>query len=468
MGKMNRCFIVFFSLLIVCFQSRQSYSQATDHQEPNIIFILADDLGWGELGCYGNTFNETPNLDRLASQGIRFTRAYAAAPLCSPTRASILTGQYPVRTGITDFLAPKSKEYLNPQKFTTINEILSRAGYHTGIIGKWHLGDLSKDKATPQDFHFDEVIASETKFIAGGDYFYPYSKIETIKKGEKEEYLTDRQSQEAVDFIKRNKEQPFFLYLTYYAVHTRLAAPKKLVQKYKKKFNKKYGKDAVKRVYGSRKRHRANHVDNPWLAAMLERIDAGVGNIMKALKNTGLAKNTLVVFFSDNGGAHGVSNNGGLRKGKTWLYEGGIREPLIVRWPGKIDAGRVSDVPVCSIDFYPTFLNVAGIAVPQNQILDGINLTPLLTKEIRPDPRPLFWYYPANTMHWKNRMAAAIHKGNYKLIHFFKDNRTALFNLKIDPKEKNNLSVKMPKMTTELKLQLKKWRGKVNANNPLL
>lgn len=480
---LKKYFYTTLFLLALCFLQKRSFCQSSQNK-PNIIFILADDLGWGELGCYGNTFNETPNLDKLASQGIRFTQAYAAAPLCSPTRASIVTGEYPVCTSITDFLAPKSKEYLDPQKFTTINEMLSnspplegpgetssrRGAYHTGIIGKWHLDThFGNIKGGPADFHFDEVIASETKYIAGGDYFYPYDKISTIKKGKKGEYLTDRQSQEAVKFIKRNRDQPFFLYLTYYAVHTKLAAPKELVKKYKKKFDAKYGAGMAEKIYGPKnKRHQANHIDNPYLAAMLERIDAGVGSIMKALKKAGIAENTLVVFFSDNGGAHGVANNGGLRKGKTWLYEGGIREPLIVCWPGKIAAGKISDVPVCSIDFYPTFLDMAGIAPPKDQVLDGISLLPLLTKGIKPDPRPLYWYYPANTMHWKNRMAAAIRKGNYKLIHFFKDSRTELYNLEIDPYEKNNLAEKMPAKTAELKQQLKKWRKEVGAENPLL
>lgn len=224
----------------------------------------------------------------------------------------------------------------------------------------------------------------------------------------------------------------------------------------------------AEKIYGTEnKRHQANHVDNPYLAAMLERIDAGVGAIMKTLEKTDLAKNTIVIFFSDNGGAHGVANNGGLRKGKTWLYEGGIREPLIIRWPGKIKAGRVSDVPVCSIDFYPTFLDIAGTAPPKDQTLDGISLVPLLTKEIKPDPRPLYWYYPANTMHWKNRMAAAMRKDDYKLIHFFKDNKTELYNLKNDPAEKTNLANSMPEKTAELKKELQEWRKKVNAKNPL-
>jgi arylsulfatase A-like enzyme len=203
--------LLLFMVMAFCLHGQDSYCQPPA-SKPNIVFILADDLGWGELGCYGNTFNETPHLDELAFEGMRFTQAYAAAPVCSPTRPSIMTGQYPARVGITDFLAPKSTEYLDPAKFTTLNEVLSNAGYHTGIIGKWHLdAHFKNEKGSPQRFHFDEVIASETKYIADGDYFYPYDKIGTITSGKPHEYLTDRESEEAVKFIQRNKARPFFL-----------------------------------------------------------------------------------------------------------------------------------------------------------------------------------------------------------------------------------------------------------------
>lgn len=456
--------ITAFILSACCFMETKAYGQSTS-SKPNIIFILADDLGWGELGCYGNTFNETPNLDKLASQGVRFTRAYAAAPVCSPTRASIMTGQYPARIGITDFLAPKSTIFLDPQKYTTINQVLSHAGYYTGIIGKWHLDThFTNEKGSPQHFHFDEVIASETKYIADGDYFYPYDKINTITTGKPLEYLTDRQSEEAVDFIHRNKAKPFFLYLSYYAVHTMLDAPDKLVEKYKAKFDEEYGTGKAEKIYGPQnKRHQANHKDNPWLAAMLERVDAGVGAIMEALQKEGLDKNTLVIFFSDNGGAHGVANNGGLRAGKTWLYEGGIREPLIMRWPEKIKQKATSDVPVCSVDFYPTFLQMAKATPPSEQVMDGISLLPLMTKENIPDRDELYWYYPAETGGWKKRMSAAVRSGDYKLIHFFEDNHSELYNLKKDPQEQDNLATKMPEQTNALEKKLAIWENAVKA-----
>lgn len=452
-----------------CFCRQHATAQSASSR-PNIIFILADDLGWGELGCYGNDFNETPNLDKLAAGGIRFMQAYAAAPVCSPTRASIMTGQYPARVGITDFLAPKSTEFLDPAKYRTINEVLSAAGYHTGIIGKWHLDTHFKnEKGSPQNFHFDEVIASETKYIADGDYFYPYDKIGTITSGRRDEYLTDRQSEEAVSFIKRNKSKPFFLYLSYYAVHTKLDAPKSLVEKYEKKFDEKYGLGKAEKIYGPRnKRHQGGHKDNPWLAAMLERIDAGVGAVMETLKKEGLDDNTLVVFFSDNGGAHGVADNGGLRAGKTWLYEGGIREPLLMWWPGKIKAGGVSEVPVCSVDFYPTFLQIAGAHTPRRQVIDGVSLLPLLREGTAPESRSLFWYYPSPTAGWKKRMCAAVREGDYKLLHFFADDRSELYDLKNDPQEKSDLAGQMPEKTKALEKKLERWEKKVKAQKPAL
>ncbi len=304
---MKRLFL--WMLSVVSIMQLNAYGQSGT--KPNIIFIMADDLGWGELGSYGNTFNETPYLDNLARQGIKFTQAYAAAPICSPTRASLLTGQYPARVKITDFLPGKTDRFLDPVKYITINEALSKAGYHTGIIGKWHLDtDYKNPKGSPKQHGFDEVIGSETKYIADGDYFFPYDKINTFTKGEENEYLTDRQCSEASAFIERNKQSPFFLYLPFYSVHTKLDAPDNLVDKYKKKFDSKYGAGQAEKYFGSANvRHEAEHKDNPYLAAMIERIDAGVGNIMQTLQKNGLVKNTLLVFFSDNGAPGNLGNN---------------------------------------------------------------------------------------------------------------------------------------------------------------
>lgn len=445
---------------------------ANVNQKPNIIFIMADDLGWKELNSYGNTFNETPNLNKLASQGIRFTQAYAAAPVCSPTRASIVTGQYPARVGITDFLAPKSTDYLKPEDYITINEALARVGYHTGIIGKWHLDTQFKEgtrKGVPENHGFDEVIGSETKYIADGDYFYPYDKISTLD-GEDGEFLTDRLANEAVGFIERNKEEPFFLYLSHYSVHTTLDAPKSLVTKYKKKFNAKYGEGRAEVLFDGQKRgrHQAKHPDNPYLAAMLESIDAGVGKIMTKLEKTGLADNTILIFFSDNGGAYKVANNGHLRAHKTWLYEGGIREPLIIRWPSKIKPGTKTDVPVTSVDFYPTFMDAAGAEPPAGYILDGVSLVPLMTKSKAPEREAIFWHYPSETGSWENRMASAVRKGDYKLIEFYEDNRKELYNIEKDPGEKNNLAEEMPEKTAALHKLLSAWKEEVNAEAPAI
>ncbi|MBT1688512.1 sulfatase [Dawidia soli] len=433
-------------------------------EKPNIIFILADDLGWGELGCYGNSFNETPNLDKLALQGIRFTQAYAAAPVCSPTRASIMTGQYPARVGITDFLAPASGRLLDPARYITINEALGQAGYRTGLVGKWHLDtDFKNNKGGPGKHGFDEVIGTETKYIADGDYFFPYDKISTFSNGVAGEYLTDRQSEEAAGFIQRNKRSPFYLFLSYYSVHTRLDAPEALVNKYKRKFDAKYGEGQAEKLFEGKAGHQSDHHDNPYLAAMLERMDAGVGKIMDALERNGLADNTLLVFFSDNGGANHVANNGGLRMNKTWLYEGGIRVPLIMRLPGTIKAASVTDAPVSSQDFYPTFVDIARAAMPRGYRVDGTSLYPLVTKGKVPEREAMFWHYPAETGKWKNRMSSAIRKGDYKLIYFYVSKRAELFNLKADPEEKQNLADQMPAQVSELMEALNKWKAEVKA-----
>ena len=464
MGK--SILLITLLVLIALKGSGQEHSGPSSSKRPNIIFILADDLGWGELGCYGNTFNETPNLDQLASQGILFSQAYAAAPVCSPTRASIVTGQYPARVGITDVLVPKSTKYLDPASFVTINEALARAGYHTGMIGKWHLDTGFKEReGGPEKHGFDEVIGTETKYIAGGDYFFPYAKIGTLTEGKEDEFLTDRLSREAVSFIQRKQEDPFFLYLSYYSVHTILDAPQDLVRKYKDKFNAKYGAGQAERFFEGpdNPRHEAEQLDNPYLAAMLERIDAGVGSIMSELKKSGIADNTLLVFFSDNGGSGRVANNAHLRAYKGWLYEGGIRVPLLMRLPGEIKPGSKTDVPVSSIDFYPTFLELAGVGLPENYPIDGISLLPLITKERAPERDTLFWHYPAETGVRKAQASSVIRVGDYKLIEFFQNYRIELYNLKADPEEKENLAEKMPEKKNELLRALNNWREKVSA-----
>ncbi len=463
---------IILTLLILSFGScnsvRNESSNKKINKKPNIVFIMADDLGWGELNSYDNDFNETPNLNKLASQGLRFSQAYAAAPVCSPTRASLMTGQYPARVGITDFLAPKSKRYLEPEKYITINEALSQVGYHTGMIGKWHLDThFDENKGSPVNHGFDEVIGTETKYIADGDYFYPYDKVNTLK-GEPGEFLPDRLAKEAVGFIERNKEHPFYLYLAHFSVHTSLDAPRNLVEKYKKKFNQKYGEGEAERLFDGQKkdRHRADEKDNPYLAAMLERIDNGVGAIMQALKDNGIEDNTLLIFFSDNGGARNAGDNGYLRGHKLMLYEGGIREPLIMRWPGKIKQNSKTDYPVSSVDFYPTFLEIAEAEKPEDYKLDGVSIYPLITRNEKPDRKTLFWHYPSETANAVPRMASAVRDGDFKLIEFYGDERQELYNLKTDPEEKFDLSKENPEKVKELHTLLDNWKKDVNARIP--
>ena len=444
------------------------FCQSKSSAKPNIIFILADDLGSAELGSYGNKFNETPNLDKLASQGLKFNQAYAAAPVCSPTRASIMTGQYPARVRITDFLPAKTTRLLDPAKYSTLNNPLQAVGYHTGIIGKWHLDtDFKNNIGGPDKHGFNEVIGTETKYIADGDYFYPYDKINTYTTGKPDEYLTDRQCGDAADFIARNKQKPFFLYLSFYSVHTALDAPEEVVNKYKKKYDVMHGAGSAEKIFGSDNgKYTSNKEHNPYLAAMLEQIDKGVGSIMAKLDKEGLAKNTLVVFFSDNGGAKGIGNNGELREGKTWLYEGGIRENLIMRWPDKIKAGSHTDFPVSSIDFYPTFLKMAEAKHPDSQKVDGINILPLITNGVKPLRDELYWHNPSETAKAANKMATVVRKGDYKLLQFYHGNRVELYNLKTDPGERKNLAEANPAKKEELLKLLEKWKKDVDAEIP--
>ena len=441
------------------------YGQST---KPNIIFILADDLGSAELRCYGNSFNETPNLDKLAVDGAKFTQAYSAAAICSPSRAAIVTGQYPARIGITDYLGDNAEKYLEPENYITVNEALANVGYTTGLIGKWHLErKFDKPRGNPSQHGFHEVIGTETKFIGDGDFFYPYDKAEGLKNGGKEgEYLTDRQFLEANKFIDRNKEKPFFLFLSLYAVHTRLDAPKHLVDKYKVKFDNKYGAGKAVELFDKDERHEPGHIDNPYLAAMIESIDTGVGNLMSKLKAVGLDKNTMVIFFSDNGGVGRVGNNGILRAGKSWLYEGGIRENLIAYWPAKIKSGTVISEPVYGTDFYPTFLEMANATSFSDKIVDGKSFLSYFTGGKLPQRDLFYWHYISETGRWYNRMCSAIRYQDYKLLYFYRDKRIELYNLKNDPSEKTNLANIEASKAKDMKEMLDRWLVEVKAEAP--
>jgi len=430
-------------------------ARAEERKRPlNIVFVLADDLGWAELGCYGNTFNRTPHLDRLASRGMRFTDAYAAAPVCSPFRASLLAGQWPARVGITDYLRPNDPKYL-PEGIVTLAEMLKGAGYATGMIGKWHLTGYRNHGAKevpPTVQGFDEAIVSENRGIGGGSYFHPYHFNREIKKRlDGREYLVDRVNIEAVEFIRRHKGRPFFLYVSHYAVHTRLVGRPDLVAKY-----------AARPGAGKGNRAKRN---NPHLAAQLESIDTGVGMIVAELDKQGLADDTILIFTSDNGGEDRVTSNAPLRAGKSTLYEGGIREPLIVRWPGRVKGGSVCKTPVTSVDYYPTFRQITGARPAGVQKLDGVSLLPLLND---PDAalkrETIYWHYPLARPHFLGgRSAGAVRAGDWKLIEFFDTGKAELYNLADDIGEKHDLGARRPAKVAELRKRLAAWRKDVGA-----
>ena len=449
---------------------------------PNIIFVLADDLGWAELGCYGNNFNETPNLDRMAREGMRFTQAYASAPVCSPYRASLLTGLYPARLGILDYLRPNSANRLSTD-LVTLPEILKENGYSTGMIGKWHLTGYRFHEAEfetrPTDHGFDWNFGSEVKSVGNGANTWPYIfrtqpirwiDIKKNRLGEKEN-LTDRLNLEAVDFIRRNKERPFFLYLSHYAPHTILNGRPDLVAKYRKKHPP--GKSGRKNCYicedaGLGKGDPGNHwaVDhNPHLAAMIEGIDDGIGKMRDELSRQGLLENTIFIFSSDNGGETTITSNAPLRGGKSQLYEGGIRVPLIIQWPKRMPAGTLNEEPIINTDFYPTLLDATKIDLTRK--VDGSSALdnwkdPKVSRE-----ESLYWHYPLDRPHFLGGFSGgAVRIDDWKLIENFNSGSTELYSLGSDPFEKNDISQQNPKKVDELKNKLSQWRDQVSARIP--
>ena len=434
----------------------------------NIIYINIDDLGWTDLGCQGSTFYETPNIDRLASQGMTFTDAYAPAANCSPSRASCLTGQYSPRHGVYTVgssergndedrkLEPtKNREYIKDDQLT-IAHALKREGYKTCTIGKWH---ISKN---PLKNGFDINIAG--KNIGGPERYHSPYKYPNLSQKRKGEYLTDRLTEEAIDFLQDNTETPFFLYLAHYAVH----APFQAKPSKKEKFAKKKGNNAH---------------NSPTFAAMIEILDENIGRLMDALDALDLAQNTLVIFTSDNGGIWKKSKQWPLRAGKGSYYEGGIRVPLFVRWPEKIKPNTTCSVPVSGIDFFPTFLEALKIISPENKQLDGASLMPLLTQSGVFVDRPLFWHFPVyiesriseqtgsklsetRDPKFRTRPGSVIRCGDWKLHEYFEDVGIELYNLKENIGETNNLAEKLPIKTKELHDMLIEWRQKMAAPVP--
>jgi len=435
----------------------------------NAVVILADDLGWSDLGCYGGDFHETPHLDQLAAEGVRFTDAYAAS-VCSPTRASLLTGKHHARLGITiwreNAVKPQSDRPLQPPPAVadlpadevTIAEVLQSAGYQTGLIGKWHLGNA---ESYPEVHGFDTNIGG-TLWGAPSTYFFPYRGrfnqetryVPQLDGGTEGEYLTDRLTDEALKFIDRAGDRPFFLYLAHHAPHTPIEAKPELVEHYRKKLG-------------------PNHLHgNPTYAAMVHSLDESVGRVLQHLEDRQLTDRTLVVFLSDNGGylrsaQQEVTTNYPLRSGKGSLYEGGVRVPLIVRWPGVTPVGGVCSEPVSVADLYPTLLaatEVAGDAT-HNAGLDGLNLAPLLADPTATlDRDAIYHHYPH--YYATTTPASAIRMRDWKLLEYFEDGHLELYNLEDDLGESHDLAAENPQQCDELHRRLVAWRTKVGARVP--
>lgn len=422
---------------------------------PNVILILADDLGWTDLACYGSDLHETPNLDQLAKDGMKFTQSYSACTVCSPTRAALLTGKYPARLHITDWIPgqmPDNPKLLVPDwtkflstKETTIAKTFQANGYTTASIGKWHLGG---EDYYPEKHGFDINIAGTDK-AAPPSYLAPW-KIPTLTEGKDGDYLTDRLGEEAVKFIERSKDKPFFLYLAHFAVHTPIQGRADLVEKYKKKL-----KDGL------------NHTNSAY-AAMLERLDATVGRVRDKLKDLNLDQRTIIVFTSDNGGRVPTTSNKPLRYGKASAYEGGVRVPLIVHWPGTTKPGGVSDSPTITMDLYPTIAEMASLKLsPADHGGDGENLVPVLRGAVK--HRELFWHYPHHQHYQQGGTMpyGAIRSGDYKLIEFFNDLHVELYDIKNDIGEQRDLAQEKPKLVEQLQSRLHEWRKQVGAQMPI-
>jgi arylsulfatase A len=456
--------LLLLSLLILFALLPALHSADVRNQRPNIILFLIDDLGWRDLGCQGSTFYQTPNIDRLAKEGVRFTDAYAACAVCSPTRAAVLTGKYPARLLLTEWLPsgrwnPKAKlqsgRFLRglPVEEHTLAEALIEGGYRTAHIGKWHLG--SEPFCLPEHHGFDVNIAGNAHG-APGSYFFPYpgdwlipgsgqrATWNVLPDGKEGEYLTDRLTDEAVKFIRESKDNPFFLYFPHYGVHTPLEGKKEVVAKYE-------------RI------PEAQRQGKPEYAAMVESIDDSVGRVVSSLKELNLDQNTVILFTSDNGGFYNATSNAPLRANKGAYYEGGIRVPLIIKWPGVAKAGSIVSDPVTSTDLYPTCLAAAGLPARPHQHQDGVNLQPLLTGEGTMTARSLFWHYPHYNEHPSSVPSSVIRKGPWKLIQTFDPEGIELYNLSDDLSETKNLVAEQTAKVDELRRELDAWRKEVGA-----
>ena len=448
---------------------KNATNSAAKKKSPNIVLIMADDLGWKDLHCYGNENVDTPNLDRLAKQGLFFTDAYSAAPVCTPTRAALMTGESPARLNITnhagghppnfqlpgtDLMTPIWLRHL-PLERVTIAEQLKKAGYATGFVGKWHLSNRRPSKSDPNKTPTEPELRAEhqgfdiniggCRFGGPPSYFSPY-KIPNLKGKSDGEYLPDRCADECIDFIKsaKAKGDPFFLCWWNYSVHYPFQAPKDLIAKYEKRTGP--------------------GVENPTYAAMIEGMDTSIGKLLDSIDEQNLSEDTLIIFTSDNGPFD--ANVKPLRAEKGYLYEGGIRVPMMVRWPGRVKAGQRTAKPVITMDIHSTILEVANLKPDSTNTPDGVSLLPLFEDESKFDRESIYFHYPNYAFHKKNRLGSAIRSGDYKLIKFYDNDSVELYDLGKDISESRNLANEMPEKANQLRADLEKWLEKTNASQP--
>jgi arylsulfatase A-like enzyme len=461
----------------------QSYNQTSAQQKPNVLFILADDFGYHDLSCMGSKFYETPNIDKIASQGMVFTNGYAACQVCSPSRASIMSGKFPARHGITDWIgAPSGEkwrdakrfnqllppEYVHslPSAYITLPEALKEAGYKTFFAGKWHLGGKG---SWPEDHGFDVNIGGWDSGSPKGGYFSPYENT-TLPDGPDGENLEMRLAHETVNFLKKNNPsqtgKPVFAYLSFYAVHGPIETTQEKWRKYRQK-----AENSGIAPSGFKMEHFLpirQVQDNPVYAGLVEQMDDAVGFVLNALEEMGLDKNTIVIFTSDNGGVAAgdafATSNLPLRAGKGYQFEGGIREPYFIKVPGLTQGGDKCEAPVSGTDFYPTILELAGLRQKPKEHSDGVSLVPLLKGKQLPE-RALIWHYP----HYGNQggePSSIIRKGDWKLIHYYEDGRNELYNLRTDVSETNDVSGSNQKLVSQLHKELFDYLHKVGARFP--
>ena len=502
---MKRSILPLFTMIIVSGFAALGHFGYASGERPHVILVMADDQGWGDTGYNGHPYAKTPALDAMARDGLVLDRFYAGAPVCSPTRASVLTGRTPIRTKVVNH-----GRYMRKQEMT-LAEALKANGYRTGIFGKWHLGN---DQAGPLSQGFDVQVPSWNGCCPRGGYHPPY-KMEGLKiEGKEDEYLTDRLNFMALDFIEQAGEKPFFLYLSHFSVHDPIQWRKDLVEKYRAKRAKLPSVQGPEFILEgnpddknplSRKQltellgkpsHQGHKVlpqrtikikqrqDNIEFAAMLEAVDQSLGRVMKKLEELGQAENTIVIFASDNGGMSAgnfgnpkrvvkdsqldwayATSNLPLRGAKGWLYEGGIRVPTIVKWPGKGNAGSVCNEPVISTDFYPTILEMIGLPASPAQHKDGKSFAAALKGESF-ERGAIYWHFPHYSNHGMQSPAGAIREGDYKLLEYFENGTVQLFNLKSDLGEQENLAATEPERAAKLLAKLRAWRKQVDAKMP--